>query len=272
MHTELIKQLIKKAIAEEVAAFYAYYIPVEFLQGKEFTAISNLSREFAMDELHDHAEKLLKRLAELDGTVAGMMDLQSLLANSETPQPFAEADTADFIRTNIEAERNAILTYQELILIAKAEGDTTTEDLARHILADEEEHLSKLNDFLPCFLNNTAEQQQEAKVAASPDKESAQEMEKAQKGTSQYDEWLRKFKEKRDSYSKESKEKLTKIREILENGSSFEEEVNGKKLKITDDTENYTISYDGKVDKFDSSLGVLTRRAEDKILSILEPK
>ena len=49
---------------------------------------------------------------------------------------------------NIENEMGAIETYKELIEIAQQSKDWTTEKKCKEILADEEEHLQLLQDFL----------------------------------------------------------------------------------------------------------------------------
>ena len=48
----------------------------------------------------------------------------------------------------IEAESDAVSTYQELVDLAEDADDPVTEDLAAELLADEEEHLVEFEGFL----------------------------------------------------------------------------------------------------------------------------
>ncbi len=50
--------------------------------------------------------------------------------------------------TNIQNEEGAIETYKDLIISAQANSDFVTERKCKEILADEEEHLQMLKDFL----------------------------------------------------------------------------------------------------------------------------
>ena len=49
---------------------------------------------------------------------------------------------------NGEAETKAIQQYQQVIELAESLKDYTTRDILKKILADEEQHLSEINDFI----------------------------------------------------------------------------------------------------------------------------
>ena len=139
---------LKSLYAEEIFAFYQYFVVYEFLVGRERPSISNKFKEFAMDELDDHASKLLKRLNELGADITGITTLYGLneIAKNSFIVPDASCTTEVALQQNIEAETGAIDHYKSAI--ALAEGvDPTTAEMLKDILADEEEHLSELRDF-----------------------------------------------------------------------------------------------------------------------------
>ena len=278
MNTELIISLLKRALAEEFAAHYAYFVSRPFLKGKEFVNLSKFANEFAQDELYDHANKLMDRLSQLDACPCDMSIYSDLMTHTTAVQPAATNSTFDFLRLNIEAEETAIKTYNEIILIARAEEDFATEKIVKEILLDEEEHLDTLKNFVPSFeeeftasaaslVENRDKLSEEAEAARA----SAESLvEKAKKGSSAYDEWLRKYQEKRSKISKESMDSLDEVRNILSRDGSYEKKLGNKTLKVSDDGEKYTVEFGNDKSTFDSSLGVVTRKMEDKILSIFE--
>lgn len=144
----IIKEL-KSLYCEEINAFYQYWIVKDFLVGKERPSIAKSYDEWAMDELTDHASKLLNRLSELD---ANMEDMLILYDNDEKAQgkyivPSASFDTVTSIQQNIEAEEAAINHYKTVIMMTE-DIDPTTCQMLKEILADEEEHRAGLKDYL----------------------------------------------------------------------------------------------------------------------------
>ena len=140
---------IKSLYCEEINAFYQYWIVKEYLVGRERPSIAKKYEEYAMDELTDHAAKLLKRLSELN---ADMADMLNLYANNERAEakyilPAATFDTLTSVQQNIQAEEGAIEHYRRVIQMTE-DIDPTTCQMLKEILADEEEHKSELNDFL----------------------------------------------------------------------------------------------------------------------------
>jgi len=59
--------------------------------------------------------------------------------------------------SNIENELGAIETYKDLIETAQISKDYTTERKCKEILADEEEHLQLLQDFLDDMIERRKE-------------------------------------------------------------------------------------------------------------------
>lgn len=140
----LIAQL-NVALSEEWLAYYQYWIGALVAEG---VMRSNVQAEFEehANEEREHAQLIADRIIELEGTPVLDPRQWSELARCkyEAPQSF---DVVSLLHQNIDSERCAILRYQE---IAKfTDGiDFTTCGIAKHILAEEEEHEQDLQDYL----------------------------------------------------------------------------------------------------------------------------
>ena len=139
---------LNSLLAEEFQAWYQYYIVAPFLHGCDRESVQEFFQEAADDELNDHASKLLNRLNELnqDCTVIPTPDSWKLAATSKFG--VAPMDVMSQLSLNVKAEQEAIEHYQKVIVLAEQLQDHTTYDMLKEILADEEQHLSELNDFL----------------------------------------------------------------------------------------------------------------------------
>lgn len=148
IETEKIIEMLKVLYAEEINAWYQYYIVSNFMQGQERKSIEELFIDTAKDELDDHANKLLKRISELGGNLSYISDINSLgqISNCEYKIPQEPYNTIKLLEDNIESEICAIKHYMELADITK-DKDYTTYCMAIEILGDEEEHLRSLQDF-----------------------------------------------------------------------------------------------------------------------------
>ena len=139
---------LKSLYAEEILAWYQYFIPVNFLKGAQRKNVEDTFKELGNDELHDHAEKLLRRIAELEGDIEGIDEFDKItsIATTEYIKPWKGCDAFDLIRSNIDSEKEAIEHYQRVADMTR-DRDYTTHSLILEILADEEEHLRELKDF-----------------------------------------------------------------------------------------------------------------------------
>lgn len=165
---QLIIEKLKNALKEELNAWYGYIIVKDFLVGSNRPSIEKLYEETAKDELEDHAYWLMKRINELGGTIeditASPASWLTAKHTYESPKwtskyskesgilPGNEEDIVipifDSLLTNVGNEMGAIETYRELIEIATLSKDWTTANKCKEILADEEEHLQLLQDYL----------------------------------------------------------------------------------------------------------------------------
>lgn len=143
-----ILEILYKAIAEELLAWYQYFIVTNFMKGRQRKSLENTFIEQADDELNDHTVKLLQRVSELGGDIEKVDSPEKWieLADSKFYPPKADYDVPTLIDENIKSEEDAIKRYKELCDISK-EKDPTTYLMAMEILKDEEEHLRALKDF-----------------------------------------------------------------------------------------------------------------------------
>ena len=130
----LLSQL-NAALAEEWLAYYQYWVGALVVEGAMRSDVQGEFEEHAEEERH-HAQLLADRIIELEGV--------PVLDPNDSPTDF---DVVSLLNQNVASERCAILRYQE---IAKfTDGiDFTTCDIAKHILAEEEEHEQDLQDYL----------------------------------------------------------------------------------------------------------------------------
>jgi len=180
-------QLLYAALSEEFQQFYQYFITKDILTGQQRHAVSESFTDFAVDELHDHAQKLIDRLIQLGEKLQPIQSPMSwpLLTKNSFKLLSPNCSVLDAILLNIETEEAAIKRYEEIITAAEALNDQTTAEVARQILLDEQEHKQELIDF-----RDDIDSLFKARV-------NSLELSKARKGTPEYNEWLRKYKEKR---------------------------------------------------------------------------
>lgn len=144
---EVIFSELKSLYAEEINAFYQYWIATEFLVGALRPDVQAKYKEYAMDELTDHAAKLLKRMDEF-GVEPDI--LTNLYATNDIAQakyiiPDSSFNTEKSLLQNINAEIAAIEHYYRVIQITEG-VDPVTNQLLKDILKDEEEHRTELEN------------------------------------------------------------------------------------------------------------------------------
>ena len=150
---EQIIEKLKNALKEELNAWYGYLIVKEFLSGTNRTDIAKMYEDTAKDELEDHGYWLIQRINELGGTIEDLTVSPNSWASAthkyiEPKWKGSIIPIKESLNTNIENETGAIETYKELIELAQEHKDFSTESKCKQILADEEEHLQLLKEFL----------------------------------------------------------------------------------------------------------------------------
>ena len=153
----LIIDKLKNALKEEFNAWYGYIITREFLVGQLRPDIVKAYDELGEDELKDHAYWLMKRINELGGTIQDLTISPNSWGEAkhqyrsplwvEVQEGNSLIPVIESLKTNIENEKDAIKTYNELITLTQG-VDWTTNSKCKEILADEEEHLQMLKELL----------------------------------------------------------------------------------------------------------------------------
>ena len=143
---------MKNALKEELNAWYGYVIVKEWLKGTDRKDIENFYEDTAKDELEDHGYWLMKRINQLGGTIEdiSMSPNSWETANHKYIAPTWSKDNIDIkksLEDNITNEEGAIETYEELVKMTE-EVDPASNSKLKEILADEQEHLQELKDFL----------------------------------------------------------------------------------------------------------------------------
>ncbi len=143
---------MKNALKEELNAWYGYMIVKEWLVGANRKDIEKFYEDTAKDELEDHAYWLMKRINQLGGTIEDI-SLSPDSWKSAKHQYIAPSwsknniDIKKSLEDNIKNEEGAIETYEHLVNITE-NIDPASNSKLKEILADEQEHLQELKDFL----------------------------------------------------------------------------------------------------------------------------
>jgi len=147
-----IVNAMKNALKEELNAWYGYVIVKEWLTGTDRKDIEKFYEDTAKDELEDHAYWLMKRINQLGGTIEdiSMSPNSWETANHKYIAPSWSKNNIDIkksLEDNIKNEEGAIETYEELVKMTE-DVDPVSNSKLKEILADEQEHLQELKDFL----------------------------------------------------------------------------------------------------------------------------
>lgn len=141
--------MLKQALAEEFKAWYQYHIVIPFLDGEDGTeSIKKLFIELADDELNHHATKIMELMKRIDIVPACLFNgyWDNYIPYKHRSDIFSGC-TLENVINNITLETGAIDTYVRLVKFTK-DKDPQGHAVFSEILADEEEHLDKLQKTL----------------------------------------------------------------------------------------------------------------------------
>ena len=138
----LIGQL-NAALSEEWLAFYQYWIGARVVEGAMRSDVQREFEEHAMEEF-THAKMIADRIIQLEGTPVLDPSQWNTLARCKYTAPL-NCDVLSVLKQNIAAERCAIIRYEEIATYCN-NVDYTTCDIAKRIMAEEEEHEQDLQD------------------------------------------------------------------------------------------------------------------------------
>ena len=140
--------MLKKAYADEWIAGYYYLYIGYFVKGPFSEDIEELFNEVAKEELEEHTKMLADRLQQLGEDPPS--DFKSLWDLSPCKFPEVPSDpynTQGLLKAGVLAEECAMKAYKELYDYVHG-VDPVTEEVARHLLADETEHRTKFENMM----------------------------------------------------------------------------------------------------------------------------
>ena len=141
-----VVELLNQALAEEWLAFYQYWIGAAVIKG---AMRGDIQREFEQHALEEfgHAKLLVQRIIQLEGTPILNPQKWFEHAGCAYIEPDNDFDVTRLLVQNVASERCAIKRYRDIAQMTDGK-DFTTCDMAKKILADEEEHEQELQDFI----------------------------------------------------------------------------------------------------------------------------
>lgn len=128
MVSEKLINLLNQSIARELAVSIQYMWQHVMAVGVESPAVTDIFKKIAIVEMK-HAEKIAERLDYLGG-----------VPTTKPSEIKVGGDLKKMIKDDLEAEKEAITLYKQVIKTAEEEDDVVTRRLFEEILADEEEH------------------------------------------------------------------------------------------------------------------------------------
>ena len=127
---EKVIERLNARLADELTAISQYMVHAEMCEDWGYEKLHGAVEERAITEMK-HAEKLIARILFLEG----------LPIVSELNQMHIGADVEAQLKSDWQAEHDAIQEYNADILVAAEYGDNGTHQLLKSILVDEEAHI-----------------------------------------------------------------------------------------------------------------------------------
>lgn len=142
-HRDAIVKLLNDALATELVCVLRYKRHHFMASG---VSSAKIAEEFLVhaNEESAHADRIARRIVQLGGEPDFSPD--TLLQRSHADYD-ASNDLQTMVRVNLIAERIAVETYRQMIVLI-GDRDPTTRRLLEDVLADEEEHADELKDWL----------------------------------------------------------------------------------------------------------------------------
>jgi bacterioferritin len=127
---EKVIERLNARLADELTAISQYMVHAEMCEDWGYEKLHGAVEERAITEMK-HAEKLIARILFLEG----------LPIVSELNQMHIGADVEAQLKSDWQAEHDAIQEYNADIRVAAEYGDNGTHQLLKSILVDEEAHI-----------------------------------------------------------------------------------------------------------------------------------
>ncbi|WP_255151984.1 ferritin-like domain-containing protein [Halorarius halobius] len=144
MTSDRVIELLRKAYGDEMETVMNYQTNAIVLDGVRAEEIKESLQQDIQEEL-GHAERIGQRLKQLDARPPASSEFTARQDSLQPPED--STDVLSVIRGVLDAEKDAIETYRELIDAAEEADDPLTEDLAVELLGDEEAHHTEFRGF-----------------------------------------------------------------------------------------------------------------------------
>jgi bacterioferritin len=120
---------LNKALQEELMAISQYFIHAEMCENWEYERLAKYLKKLSIGEMK-HAEKLIEHILFLDGAPNMLGHTQIHVGKTVKEQ----------LESDLQAELDAVQSYNEAIKLARAEGDNGSAEVFIANLQDEEGH------------------------------------------------------------------------------------------------------------------------------------
>lgn len=147
LDTKVLVSHLLSAFADEVLAWYQYYISAYAVRGNVSVEIEDVFKKIGEDELEDHAKMLADRLQDFDVDPPDFRDLWQLSKCRQTELPRDPHDVDGFLIASVLAERCALEHYREIYNYVFGK-DPITEEIIEDIIKDEAEHETMFRNLL----------------------------------------------------------------------------------------------------------------------------
>ena len=134
--------LLKMALADQICAAYQYWAAQNMTRGTGKVDVDPQFEAHA-DQQWEHAEMLIERIKQLGGFPFTNLKDAFSVCKSHAACGAQSHNVCELLQITIQAEKDAIEAYKNIIKCSQG-VDPTTHQVAKKILADQQQHLYDL--------------------------------------------------------------------------------------------------------------------------------